>query len=152
MPAIKVFLDSSALFAGIISPVGASRALLLLAEDHKISALVSEQVVAEVERNLARKIPQVLPFARELIFAAEIQILQDPSPTEVALCMDWIRHPPDVSILVAASKAQVGFLCTLNTNHFILDPEVAHKSGLRIGTPGNCLSWVREQLTRLAED
>lgn len=152
MPRIKVFLDSSALIAGIISPVGASRALLMLAEDQKISALVSEQVIAEVERNLARKVPQALPFAREQILSANLLILRDPSPAEVARYMDWISHPPDVPILVAVLKAQVDFLCTLNTNHFILDPNVANKSGSRIGTPGDCLNWVRETITKPMED
>jgi putative PIN family toxin of toxin-antitoxin system len=147
MPTIKVFLDSSAVIAGIISPVGAARALLQLAEDQKISVLVSEQVIAEVERNLARKLPHILPFARELILSANLQILRNPPPAEVERCTDWIRHPPDVSILVAASKAQVDFLSTLNKNNFILDPEVAIKSGLRIGTPGDCLGWVREHFS-----
>jgi hypothetical protein len=45
-----LFLDSSALFAGVVSPSGAARALLLLAEVRRITVTVSEQVVTETER------------------------------------------------------------------------------------------------------
>ena len=52
---MKIFLDSSALIAGIVSDQGAARALLLIGEDEKIILTVSEQVIVEVERNIARR-------------------------------------------------------------------------------------------------
>ena len=143
-----IFFDSSALMAGIISAEGTARALLLLAEDTKIRIFVSEQVIAEVERNIARKVPKALPFTREMILQAKIIILRDPKVEEVLKHQAWIQHPPDVPILVAAFTARVDFLATLNTRHFIDDPEVAQRSGLRIGTPGDALAWVREQFRK----
>ena len=142
----RFFLDSSTLIAGIISSQGASRALLLLSENQKIDLLVSEQVIVEVERNLARKAPKVLKFSREMILCAKITILHDPSRNEVQKHMDWISHPADVSILVAAANAHVDLLVTLNTKHFINDASVANKSGIRIGTPGDALVWIRERI------
>ena len=50
MPEINLFLDSSALMAGIISATGAARVLLLLAESGQLSITISEQVVTETER------------------------------------------------------------------------------------------------------
>lgn len=145
----EIFLDSSALMAGIVSSQGAARVLLLLAEDEKIALLVSEQVIAEVERNIARKMPRALPLVREMILRANVQILRDPRPEEVQLRKNWISHAADVPILVAAAAAKVDFLATLNQRHFLDDPEVAKRSGLRIGTPGNALAWVR---LRMIED
>lgn len=145
-----IIFDSSALIAGIVSTQGAARALLLLAEDKKILITVSEQVIAEVERNIARKAPKAVPFARELILHANIRILRDPHVEEVRHRQDWISHAADVSILVAAVLARVDYLVTLNTKHFIDDPEVSRRSGLRIGTPGDALAWVREQLSKAA--
>jgi len=149
MKKAEIFLDSSALMAGIVSSQGAARVLLLLAEDEKIALLVSEQVIAEVERNIARKMPRALPLVREMILRANVQILRDPRPEEVQLRKNWISHAADVPILVAAAAAKVGFLATLNQRHFLDDPEVAKRSGLRIGTPGNALAWVR---LRMIED
>lgn len=149
MKKAEIFLDSSALMAGIVSSQGAARVLLLLAEDEKIALLVSEQVIAEVERNIARKMPRALPLVREMILRANVQILRDPRPEEVQLRKNWISHAADVPILVAAAAAKVGFLATLNQRHFLDDPEVAKRSGLRIGTPGDALAWVR---LRMIED
>jgi len=148
MPKIDVFLDSSALIAGIISDQGAARALLLLGEDEKIILTVSEQVLVEVERNIARKAPKALPFAREIILFANVRILRDPPKEEVQKHLDWISHAADVPILVAASQANVDFLATLNRKHFLNDPEVSSRSGLRIGMPKDALVWVREHLSR----
>ena len=146
MPKVDIFLDSSALVAGIISAKGAARALLLLGEDTKIILTVSEQVITEVERTFARKAPKVLPFAREIILNANIRILRNPSAADIQRHQDWIKHAADISILTAAWLAKVDFLATLNTHHFIDDAEVAKKSGLRIGTPGDALIWLRDQL------
>ena len=57
-----------------------------------------------------------------------------------------ISHQADIPIVVAAMKAQTDYLVTLNRKHFIDDPAVAAQSGLRIGTPGDALAWVRDQL------
>ena len=62
---IRLFLDSSALFAGIISPNGAARVLLLLGGTGQIGLLVSEQVIAETERAVARKVPRALNELRQ---------------------------------------------------------------------------------------
>jgi predicted nucleic acid-binding protein len=148
MPGRNIFFNSSALMAGIISSEGAARALLLLAEDEKIGITVSEQVIAEVERNLARKVPKALPFARDMILQAKVLIVRDPGVEEVLQHQDWIQHAPDVPILLAAFNARVDFLATLNSRHFIDDPQVSQRSGLRIGTPGDALAWVREQLRK----
>ena len=147
----ELFFDSSALIAGIVSDQGAARALLLLAEDEKILITVSEQVITEVERNIARKVPKAAQFAREIILRANLRILRDPPVEKVQRCQDWISHPADVPILVAAAHARVDFLVTLNTRHFSDDPEVSRRSSLRIGTPGDALAWVREQLAKNAE-
>ncbi|WP_423226639.1 hypothetical protein [Candidatus Amarolinea aalborgensis] len=41
---------------------------------------------------------------------------------------------------------KTGCLVTLNRRHFIEDPEVARRSGLRIETPGDALAWVRGEI------
>ncbi len=139
MASSNLFFDSSALIAGIISTEEAARALLLLSENKKIDITISEQVLSEVERNIAKKIPKVLPYTRELILEANIRIVRDPTLEQVNQHTDWINHQADVPILVAAVQAQVDFFVPPNTKHFIDDPYVTKKSGLSIGTPGDAL-------------
>jgi predicted nucleic acid-binding protein len=143
---VKLFLDSSALFAGIVSPSGAARVLLLLGETGQINLLVSEQVIAETERAVARKIPRALNEVRQAILKSGLKITADPPLEAVLERLDWINHAADVPILTAAILMKVDFLVTLNRKHFLDDPQVAERSGLRIGTPGDALAWVRSQL------
>ena len=90
----QLFFDASALFAGVISAVGAARALLLLSEAGTLAITVSEQVIAETERTLARKAPAAIPFYRETLRASRIRIVKDPSAAEVAAARDMIAHEP----------------------------------------------------------
>lgn len=146
MTSPDLFFDSSALFAGIVSASGASRALLVLAEAGQVAITVFEQVVAETERAVARKIPRALPDFREAIRATGLRIARDPSPVEIEAYADIIVHPADVPIVVAAIQVKTDYLVTLNRRHFIDDPAVADRSKLRIGTPGAALAWARRTL------
>lgn len=147
MSKINLFLDSSTLFSGIVSSTGGARALLLLAETNQIFITISEQVVAETERAIARKLPVALADLREAILASKVQIVHDPTPKEVQANQHLISHASDVPILLAAMKAGVDFVVTHNRIHFIDDSEVSVRSGLKIGTPGDALLWVRDQLS-----
>jgi hypothetical protein len=57
-----------------------------------------------------------------------------------------IDDPNDVPILLAAMQAKVDYLATHNRRHFLDDPKAAERSGLKIGTPGDVLAWIRENL------
>ncbi len=146
MTSPELFFDSSALFAGIVSASGASRALLLLAEAGQIAVTVSEQVLTETERAVARKIPRALPDFREALRATDLRIIRDPTPDEIEAYADIIAHRADIPIVVAAMRVKTDYLVTLNRRHFIDDPMVAERSKLRIGTPGDALAWVRQHL------
>ncbi|PIU91895.1 MAG: DNA-binding protein [Anaerolineae bacterium CG_4_9_14_0_8_um_filter_58_9] len=144
----NLFLDSSVVVAGAISTSGAANALFMLAVAEKISITISEQVIIESERALALKSPRSLPYYRDLLRMAKPRIVRIPAPSEVAKYLSIIADPTDAPILAAAVKAGSDYLVTLNRKHFLTDPKVAEKSGLRIGTPGDALAWVREQVRK----
>jgi predicted nucleic acid-binding protein len=146
MTKLNIFLDSSALIAGAISETGAAHVLLVLAENEAIFLTISEMVIVESERVIAKKSPSNLNDLRSLIKRAKLRIVPNPSEKEVEANLYLINDPNDVPILLAAKKAEVDFLVTHNRRHFLDDPKVAEKSGLRIGTPGDALAWIREQL------
>jgi len=139
-----LFFDSSALFAGIVSASGASRALLILAECERVSITVSEQVIAETERAVARKAPRALPAYRETLRHTGMCIVRDSSPRQVRAHQDLIRRQCGVAIVLAAMRAKVDYLVTLDRRHFVDDAEVAVRSGLQMDLPGDSLAWVRE--------
>ena len=62
---------------------------------------------------------------------------------EVAVARDMIAYEVNAPILAASIRLRTDFLVMLTRRHFIDDPAVARCSGLRIGTPGDALAWVR---------
>ena len=146
MPKFNIFLDSSALIAGAISETGAAHVLLQLGESEDILLTISEMVVVESERSIAKKSPRNLNDLRSLIKTAKLRIVDDPSRKEVEANLYLIEDPNDVPILLAAMKAHVDYLATHNRKHFLDDPKVTERSGIKIGTPGDVLAWIRENL------
>ena len=141
-----IFLDSSVLIAGVLSPTGAAHALLDLGEHDYIYLMVSEYVIVESERSILKKSPRNIPILRDSIRRANLNIIRDPSQKENDDNLYLISDPNDVPILLSAMKAKVDFLATHNRKHFLDDPKVVELSGLQIGTPGDALAWVRENL------
>jgi predicted nucleic acid-binding protein len=146
MPKLHIFLDSSALMAGAISESGAAHVLLNLGESRDISLTVSELVILEIEHSIARKSPSNLNDLRRLIRLSNLRIVPNPSRKEVEANLYLISDPSDAPILLAAMKANVDYLVTHNRKHFLDDPVVAERSGLRIGSPGEALAWLRDNL------
>lgn len=147
MSKVNIFLDSSALIAGAISENGAAHVLLQLGESEDILLTISEMVIVESERAIAKKSPHNLNDLRRLIKSAKLRIVGDPSKKEVAANLYLIEDPNDVPILLAAIKAKVDYLATHNRKHFLDDPKVAERAEIKIGTPGDALAWIRENLS-----
>ena len=57
-------MDSSALFAAILSPKGAARELIRLAVIEEIQLIISEDVATETRRNVSCKAPELLSLLK----------------------------------------------------------------------------------------
>lgn len=141
----RIFLDSSVLIAASASNVGASHAVIVMAEIGLIKAIVSEQVIEECERNLQKKLPQSLETFRLIISKISPEILPQPSFNEFK---QWINiiEAKDAPILAAAITAKVTRLLTLNTKDFT--PNVSNLSNLRLQTPGQFVQEVRNLIVQ----
>ena len=79
-----MFLDTSALIAGIVSPTGAAREVLRLCEAGAVELLVSRQVLTEADRNLSAKLPALVPDYRHLMHLTAACILPE---------LLWLQEP-----------------------------------------------------------
>ena len=140
----RVFLDTSALIAGIISTTGAAREVLRLCEAGSVELLVSRQVLTEADRNISEKLPALVTDYRRWIHHISPILVEDPSRKEVAEAARVI-HAKDAPILAAAMNAQVDYLITWDIRHF-------HKSAVmkavrfKVMTPGEFLEEFRRSL------
>jgi predicted nucleic acid-binding protein len=137
----KVFADSSIMIAGAASRTGASRAVLTMAEIGLFDLVISEQVLLECERNLAKKLPDALPIFAQLIAAINPEILPNPTLEESNRWIDIIEAK-DAPILAAAVLGKIDRLLSLNTKDFTT--KVGIKSQLIIQTPAEFVREIRE--------
>jgi hypothetical protein len=140
----RIFVDADVLFAGAASPSehGASLLVLRMAEITLVEALASEQVIAEVERNLTEKLPQALPAFR-LIASRCLRVVPDPSASYLQPHCG-LADPPDLPILVAALREGCSWLITFNVRHC----QPGHPA-VAVLRPGDFLLWLRDRLARL---
>jgi len=141
----RVFLDTSALIAGLISQTGAAREVLRLCEAGVVETLVSTQVLTEADRNLSEKLPGLVADYRLLIQSIAPTLVDDPTPSEVSR-LAGVIHANDAPILAAAIAAEADYLVTWNTRHFH-QPKVRKVVRFQIVTPGEFLVAFRNSLS-----
>lgn len=142
----KVFVDTSALIAGIISTTGAAREVLRLCEAGIVEVSLSRQVLVEADRNLSEKLPALVDDFRDFMRKMAPALLDDPSPKAV-LRASHVIHYKDAPILAAAISADVDYLVTWNTRHFCR-PSVMEAVRFKVLTPGEFLVEFRGALPR----
>lgn len=144
-PDPRVFLDSSALIAGVWSPSGGGRELLRLGESGAIELCVSSRVLSAIEAVLHRKAPDLVGEMAMLLDRGHVQVVSPPDPEMVARCTDLAGHAGDGHILADACSAEPDYFVTLDRKHLLGNRAVAEQMSFPIGTPGDCIVWLRDR-------
>jgi hypothetical protein len=96
MPAKRrVFLDTSALFAGIWSAQGGARMILKLSEADVARVVVGPQVLHEVDEVMRLKAPHKLADLAILLDRCRAEMALVPPGQTVMLCQTLVSHPGD---------------------------------------------------------
>lgn len=145
---VRVFLDTSALFAGICwSAEGGARMILKLSEAGAVSLLVSSQVLNEIEGVLRRKAPEALGLLAILLDKSDLEVVSPP-PSELIQQIEILTgHSGDALVLAAAWLAEVDYFVTLDRQHFLQNPAVQAATSFPMGTPGDFLAWYRARVS-----
>jgi predicted nucleic acid-binding protein len=142
----SLFLDTSALFAGMWSSAGGARLILKLGEAGAVQLVVSSQVLAELEDTLRRKSPRLVEDVAVLLDRAQVMVSRKASPASVHTCLSLVSHPGDAHIIADAWDAGVDYFVTLDKKHFLSNTPLRAVLPFPIGTPGDFLSWYRARL------
>lgn len=138
---IRVFVDTSVLFAASYSSTSASRELIRLAFQGQVQLVMSPDVLEEAERNLTAKLSEALDVFRQVVELLPIETVS-PTKEEVQDAASYTDHK-DAPIVAAAQQAQVDYLTSLDRRHLVDAPEVAEGSGLKIVLPHELLEIIR---------
>jgi predicted nucleic acid-binding protein len=141
-------MDTSALFAGIWSEGGGGRVLLKLGEADRITLLVSSQVLAELERTVRTKAPQLM--STTALFLAQSNVTVVPAPIEKLIdqCQALIHYDNDALVMAAALQAEAEYFVTLDRKHFLDNAMLRTEMPFPLGTPGDALAWLRSRLVQ----
>jgi predicted nucleic acid-binding protein len=142
----RVFLDTSALFAGIWSREGGGRMVLKLGEAGAVRLLVSPQVIRELEGALRRKAPRAMGALALILDRSAVEITETPSDTAVQNAFKLVDHGGDARILAALMSAGADYFITLDKEHFPENDAVREAIPIPTGTPGDFLDWFRKRL------
>jgi predicted nucleic acid-binding protein len=142
-----VFLETSVLFAAVLSETGGARLILKLGEAGVLRLRVGPRVLREADNVLARKAPKSKALFALLLDQAGVEL--GPAPDAILLdrAERVVDYAPDARVLAEALATQTDYFVTFDRQHFIDNPSV---SGLPfpVGTPGEFLAWLRERLRR----
>jgi len=140
-----LFLDTSALFAGIWSESGASRQLLKLGELGLITIVLSAQVLSEIDYALRLKAPQTMGMLAVLLDRAQVRITPTSLPRLFQQARMVVSHPGDARVIADAWDAKVDFFVTLDRQHLLSNEPLIQMLPFPVGTPGDALAWYRER-------
>ena len=143
----RVFLDTSVLFAAVLSETGGSRLILKLGEASAVQLWVGPQVLQKADGMLARKAPDSKGFFALPLDRAQITVGPPPDEEALAQARAMVDYPASAHILAEALAAQADYLVSLDRQHLVGNPR-ASVLPFPIGTPGDFLAWLREQVTQ----
>jgi putative PIN family toxin of toxin-antitoxin system len=123
---LKVFVDTNVLFAAYAGSGLCTELLIYLRQRHQL--VVSEQVLDEFERAVAKKLKQPAKQAKAYRVGLQQRCLVQPQPPKTA---KRSRDPKDDAILQAALDAQCDWLVTGDADLTVLK----RLEGMPITTP-----------------
>lgn len=142
----KVFLDTSVIFAAVLSPDGGARMVLRLGESQLIHLWIGRQVLRECEAVIQRKAADSLPYMALLLDTAKVQIGAEASSASLERARQMVAYPLDAVVLAEAIESQPNWFLTHDHQHFLKGP--TGELPFRVGTPGDFLTWFRENITK----
>ena len=140
---VNVFLDTSALFAGIWSPTGGARMTLKLGEARAVNILVCSRVLNEIENVIRKKSPENMGYISLILDRSRIRVAPNPGEDMLIRCDQLVLHKGDAEIIAAAWGIQTDYFVTLDREHFIDNSSLVQAIPFPIGTPGDFLAWFR---------
>jgi predicted nucleic acid-binding protein len=148
---LKVFLDTSALFAAVLSDTGGARLILKLGEAGAISLWIGPWVLNEAEAVLDRKSPQSKAFFALLLDQSRVQVGEEPGESFHRQAASVIEYVPDAQVVAEALALGVDYLVSFDRKHLVGNPR-AGELPFPIGTAGDFLEWYREWLVERETD
>jgi len=117
--AVRVFLDSNVVLSGLFSDKGAPRIILdiFCLDIPNLAAVTGEYNLIEIERNIRKKMPDVLPLYRDFLARIDFEVVPLPGKKDIKKFAGHIADK-DVPVIVSAINGRADFLVTGDKKDF----------------------------------
>lgn len=143
----RIFLDTSVIFAAVLSESGGARVLFRLGEAGVLQLIVGANVLRECEEVVRRKAPASLPKLATLLELGMVEIAAQPPDESIEQAKALVTYQPDAYILAEAMAAKSDWFITHHEAHFLI-AELGTKLTFRIGTPGDLIQALEDEFTQ----
>ena len=140
---LRVFLDTSVLFAAVLSPTGGARKLFQLGEAGVLRLFVGPTVLNEADEVVRRKAIASRPMVAQLLDAGRVTISSAPTKKQVARARQYVQYAPDARVLAEAICAGPDWFVTHDKEHF-LKQKPRLKLPFTVGTPADLIQSIKE--------
>jgi len=145
---LRVFLDTSVVFAAVLSPSGGSRKLFRLAEIGILRLVVGAIVLRECDEVVRLKKPSSAPQLAQLLAASRTETSPAPSTRQIRTAKSYVHYSPDAYVLAEAIQAGPDWFVTHDKEHF-LKQRGKITLPFEIGTPGDLIQSLKADFTLL---
>ena len=145
---VRVFLDSNVMLSGLLSDRGAPRIILdlLTLELPFLVGSTGRYNLIEIERNLKRKMPQILAVYKRYLPRLNLKVISVPRPEELREFAGKITGK-DIPVLVSAIRSKADFLVTGDKRHF-QKAIVPEDCLLKIVTPSEFIDLILPEVLK----
>jgi predicted nucleic acid-binding protein len=146
---VKVFLDSNVIISGLFSERGSPRVILdlLCLGLPVLTGVTGEYNLIEIERNLAKKMPDVLPIYSKYLPLLNLEVIPLPSRKEIN-DLFGLTSDKDIPVLASAGSGEVDFFVTGDKKDFI---KLTGKYPFKILSPAEFLDIVMPDVIKTLE-
>ena len=142
----KVFLDTSVVFAAVLSPAGGARKLFQLGEAGLLKLLIGPNVLRECDEVVRRKAPASLPTLAQLLEIGRVETSPAPTRKMIEFARSMVGYEPDANVLAEAISAEPDWFVTHDKEHFLKGLKNSDLVFL-IGTPGDLIQSLKDDFT-----
>jgi predicted nucleic acid-binding protein len=143
---LRVFLDTSVIFAAVLSPTGGERKLFQLGEAGLLKLFIGSNVLRECDEVVRRKAPASLPALAQLLEIGRVEIASSPTVGMVAIARSMVEYEPDAYALAEAISAEPDWFVTHDKEHFLKE-RADLDLVFHIGTPGDLIQSMKDGFT-----
>ncbi len=147
---VLAFLDTSVLFAAVLSETGGARLILKLGEADAVELWIGPWVLREAEGVIDRKSPSSKAHFALLLDRSRVRVGLEATEDALQTAARAVTYLPDAQVVAEALTVGIDYFVSLDRVHLIGNPR-ADQLPFPMGTPGDFLAWFRARLPEEAD-